>query len=479
MAQYPAEEVIAMNTLRSRRDFLKAAGLSAAFSVLPASAEKQSASPPNIIFIMADDLGYADLGCYGSKAIATPRIDRMAAEGMRFTDAYSGCTFGAPARSTLMTGTHMGHTSVRGNTGGIPLEASDVTFAQVLKKAGYATGGFGKWGLGDIDTPGVPEKHGFDTFFGYYHQIHAHYYYPEYLIRNGKKVPLPGNRGRKQNTYSHRLIFEETTTFIRENRDRPFFCYCPWTPPHGRYEIPEDEPAMKKYAGKDWPAKAKVAAAMSTLIDRHTGEILDLLDELGIAENTLVFFCSDNGASYRFEESLESSGPLRGRKRDMYEGGIRVPLIARWPGRIQPGAVSELPCYFPDMMPAFCELAGVPDAMPENIDGISIVPELLGRGDQEKHECLYWEWPLYDWRKRAYVENGLMQAVRSGNWKMLRHRQNEAWELYDLENDIGEQSNIAEKHPEIIARLTAWIEANRKEMHPQIEPEMPEGKKFR
>ena len=474
------------NTVPSRRDFITTAGKAAAALTVAGCA--RGARPggatgrtgrPNIVFIVVDDMGYADLGCYGSKAVQTPRIDRMAAEGMRFTQAYSGCTVCAPARSTLMTGRHMGHTSVRGNTGGIPLLESDMTVAQVLKKAGYATGGFGKWGLGDIDTPGVPERHGFDTFFGYYHQVHAHYYYPEYLIHNGKKVPLPGNAKKPLKDYSHYRIFEEMVTFIRENRDRPFFCYAPWTPPHGKYEIPASEPAVAPYKDRDWPRDAKVVAAMESMVDRNVGQVLDLLDELGLAEDTIVFFCSDNGASERFEGSLDSSGPLRGRKRAMYEGGIRTPMVVRWPGRIAPGTVSDLPWYFPDVMPTLADLAGAEQHLPDGIDGLSVVPTLTGKGRQEMHDGLYWEWALYDWGKHAYVPNGLMQAVRSGRWKLVRHRQDEPWELYDLDADVGETKDLAQAHPDVVARLSDWVTLNRAKPRPQIEPVMPEGKRFR
>jgi arylsulfatase A-like enzyme len=458
-----------------RRDFLKSLGLAA---IAGRAAFAQAPRKPNIVFIIVDDMGYGDLGCYGSKVLDTPRIDRMAAEGMRFTDAYSGCTVCAPARSALMTGKHLGHAVVRGNTGGIPMPAAEVTVAEVLKTQGYTTGGFGKWGLGDLDTEGVPEKNGFDLFYGYYHQIHAHYYYPEYLIRNGKKEFLSGNAGGKQQDYSHYLIFEEAKRFIRENRDKPFFCYCPWTPPHGRYEIPEDEPAWRKYKDKEeWERNARVAAAMDEMLDRHVGELLDLLKELGIDDNTIVFFCSDNGASERFEGMLDSSGPLRGRKRDMYEGGIRVPMIVRWPGQIKGGEVSDLPWYFPDVLPTLAELAGA--ETPPGIDGISVVPALLGQGTQQKHECLYWEWPSYDWRKKAYTPDGLMQAVRSGKWKMLRHKRSEPWQLYDLENDLAEQHDIAQEHPGVVEHLVDWLAANRVEMVPQVEPEKPGGKRYR
>ncbi len=472
--------VLFMET-RNRREFLASLGVGAASLAVPGLAA--SAGPkgkrPNIVFIMVDDMGYADLGCYGSKVIETPRLDRMAAEGMRFTQAYSGCTVCAPARSTLMTGTHMGHTPVRGNTGGVPLPDGDVTVAEVLEQAGYATGGFGKWGLGDLDTCGVPEKQGFDVFFGYYHQIHAHYYYPDYLVRNGDKVPLPGNQGGKHGQYSHYLIFDETLRFIRDHRDEPFFCYVPWTPPHGRYEIPESDPAWRMYKDKQWPDKAKVAAAMDTMIDRHVGRLLDLLDELGIEENTIVFFCSDNGAAFRSEDTLASSGPFRGCKRSMYEGGIRTPLIVRWPEKIEAGSTSDLPCYFPDMLPTLAELADAESRVPGNIDGVSIVPTLLGQGTQKTHEYMYWEWARYDWRKKKYEANGLMQAVRHGDWKIVRHKQDQPWELYDLSKDLGETNDIAAENPELVKRLDAWIEENRVEPEPQIEPEKPKGKSYR
>ncbi len=473
----------------ARRDFLKTIGAGAAAlatsSGSAGAARQDRGRRPNIVFIMVDDMGYADLGCFGSKAIQTPRIDRMAAEGMRFTQAYSGCTVCAPARCTLMTGKHMGHASVRGNTGGIPLLDSDVTVAELLKKAGYATGGFGKWGLGDIDTPGAAERQGFDTFYGYYHQIHAHIYYPDYLIRNGKKEPLPGNKkpppGEKKNPrqYSHSLIVDETMTFIRQNRDRPFFCYAAWTPPHGRYQIPDDEPALKLYADNDWPRDAKVIAAMNTMIDRQVGELLALLKELGIEDDTIVFFCSDNGTARRLDDVHDSAGPLRGEKRKLYEGGIRTPMVVRWPGKVRPGAVSDHPWYFPDVLPTLLDLAGASQLVPKDVDGLSVVPTLRGKGVQSRHACMYWEWPLYNWRKKAYDPNGLMQAVRSGRWKLVRHRRSQPWELYDLSQDLGEENDLAGSRPEVVARLATWIDENRTEPRPQREPEMPKGRRFR
>ena len=465
-----------------RRDFLKMFGIGAASLAIQrqgcGSESRQPEGRPNIVFIIVDDMGWADLGCYGGKQIKTPNIDEMAAQGVRFTDAYSGCTVCAPARSVLMTGLHMGHTSVRGNTGGISLLDEDVTAAEVLKKASYATGGFGKWGLGDVGTPGVPEKQGFDEFFGYYHQVHAHDYWTEYLWRNSEKVPMTGEPGSMER-YTHNRIFEQTLAFIRRNKDKPFFCYAPWTPPHGSYQIPQAEPAWAMYKDKDWPNNPKVIAAMDTMLDRHVGELLALLKELRIDERTIVFFCSDNGAAARYDGVLDSSGPLKAFKRSMYEGGIRVPMIVRWPGRIEPGTESALPCYFADMMPTFAELAGASKYVPAGIDGLSIVPTLLGRGDkQKKHECLYWEWGRYNWAKRKNEPGGPAQAVRMGKFKAVRPKAGVPFELYDLSRDISETNNIASDHPDIVKRIENWVKANRLDPREQVEPKKPAGKRF-
>ena len=469
-----------------RRSFLKTVGLGAASLAMPGctSASRQPAGTasidkPNIVFIIVDDMGWADLGCYGSKQIKTPNIDRMAEQGMLFTQAYSGCTVCAPARSVLMTGLHMGHTSVRGNTGGIPILDEDVTVAEVLKRAGYTTGGFGKWGLGDVGTPGVPEKQGFDNFFGYYHQIHAHDYWTAYLWHNSQKVPMTGEKGSAER-YSHNRIFDKTLDFIRENRNRPFFCYAPWTPPHGKYQIPESDPAWQMYKDKSWPNNAKVAAAMDTMIDRQVGQLLSLLKEFNIDERTIVFFVSDNGAAQRFDGVLDSSGPLRGFKRSMYEGGIRVPMIVRWPGKINAGSISDLPCYFADVMPTLAELAAASKHMPSNVDGLSIVPTLRGQArKQKKHEFLYWEWHRFNWGKRRNIADGLMQAIRMGKWKAIRHNSNVPFELYDLEKDIGEKNNVAAKHPDIMAKIEKFVATARTEPRPQIEPQKPKGRQYR
>ena len=446
---------------------------------------------PNFIYIIVDDLGVYDLGCYGGKAIVTPNIDRLAAEGMRFTQAYAGCTVCAPSRSVLMTGLHGGHAPVRGNTGGVWIADEDVTIAEVLKPAGYTSGGYGKWGIADVGTPGVPEKQGFDDFFGYYHQIHAHDFYPEYLWRNGEKVELPDNRGfepgktgpvdtkagGQQRQFSQYLIVEEALKFIRANREQPFFCYLPWTPPHGRYEIPQDDPAWAMYKDREWPAKAKVHAAYTSMVDRQVGRVMSLLKELGIDDNTVVFFCSDNGASDRFEGSLNSAGPLRGYKTKIYDGGLRTPLIARWPGKIAPGRTSDHVCYFPDVMPTLAELAGA--TAPSGIDGISLVPTLLDRGEQKPHDYLYWEWVGYNWNSKPLNPDLLAQAMRVGDYKLVRETPKKPWELYDLAADPGESRDLAKEQPDRVAKMAKLIAEVRTEPRPQMEPKMPAGKKYR
>lgn len=455
-----------------------------------------AADKPNLIYIMVDDMGWADVGAYGSTAIATPNIDRMAAQGMRFTDAYSGCTVCAPARSSLMTGKHMGHTSVRGNSGGVSLLKSDVTLAEILKEAGYATGGFGKWGLGDLRTAGAAEKKGFDEFFGYYHQIHAHFYYPEYLIENGKHFPLAGNAGYserhkkgkpfvapdqeqgKELQFAAYEIFERMKAFIRANaaKDQPFFCYAPWTPPHSQYHLPQSDPDWQRYSDKPWPMNARIHAAFCSMMDRNLGETLELLKELQIESNTLVVFCSDNGASGRHEGSLDSCGPLSGFKRSMLEGGIRVPFIARWPGQIQPGSVSDLPIYFPDVLPTFAELAQVTDSVPQDVDGISIVPTLLGQGEQTQHDFLYWEY-LRSWSEKE-DNQPVAQAIRQGYWKAL-HDGKRRWRLYDLKQDIAEKNDLSESHATKLAELIALADAARVPMRPQREPKKATGRQYR
>jgi len=383
---------------------------------------------------MVDDMGYHDLGCYGSKTILTPNLDKLAQEGIRFTNAYSGDTVCASARSTLMTGTHKGHTPVRGNSGGIPLFPEDVTVAEVLKKAGYVTGGFGKWGLGNQGKNGAAEKQGFDTFFGYYNQWHAHTYYT-HLYKNSQKVELNGR-------YTHHAIYDETIKFIKENKDKPFFLYCPWTPPHSAYQIPEDEPAWALYKDKPWKHDARCAAAMDSMMDRQVGEIVSLLKELKIDDNTILFFTSDNGAAKRFDGVHNSSGKMQGFKRSLHEGGIRVPMIVRWPGKIKPGQTNDLPWYFPDVMPTLAELAGVSQEVPKLVNGISVLPTILGKGEQQKRDYMFWQF--------GHIDKG-MRAVRIDNWKGLK--KGDSFALYDLNNDIEEKNDLSAKNPEMAARM--------------------------
>lgn len=443
----------------SRRDLLAAA-----------PAILQTARPPNIVLIVADDLAVGDLGCYGQKQIRTPRIDRLAAEGMRFTDAYAGCTVCAPSRSVLMTGYHMGHTSVRGNTGGQSLAESDVTLPMLLKQAGYATGGYGKWGLGDRGTPGAPTKKGFDEFFGYLHQVHAHFYYPKVLVRNEELVSLPGNENGKRTTYSHDVIADRALAFIERNSKRPFFCYAPFTIPHWELLVPED--SLAEYRGK-FPEKTMkyghyaeqsemraAYAAMITRMDRDVGRMVDLVRNLGQEENTLFLFTSDNGGALGIlgEDHFQSSAGLRGHKQDLYEGGIRTPMIARWPGRV-PKAVDGTAWSFCDMLPTLCEIAGA--KAPAGIDGISMAPTLLGRAQKRKPEWLYWELPRFDAKTNRFRDETPMQAARHGVWKAVRPKPEAPLELYNLKSDRAETTNLASKEPGVLAQMQSFLERAR------------------
>lgn len=466
----------------------------------------EAAVQPNIIFILADDMGHADVGAYGGR-IQTPHIDRLAAEGIRFTQAYAGNTICAPSRSALVTGTHMGRTPVRSNTGGVSLRPEDVTIAEVLKSAGYATGGYGKWGLAEAGLPGAPEKKGFDEFFGFYHQIHAHRFYPEYVYRNGKRIDLPGNAGfydgrfgegrgigpvpavdpdtGRARQFSHYLIVDRMKAFIRAHRDRPFFAYAPWTPPHSRYEIPEDDPAWLRYKDEPWPLAARVHAAFVTMFDRHVGEVMSLVAELGIDDRTIVFFASDNGATLEMTRSpLRSNGSLRGGKTTLYEGGLRVPLVARWPGRIAPGRVTPHLTYFPDVFPTLAELAGVKERVPDVVNGISLVPELLGAKaagrTQEAHRYLYWEDADIDWKAIRYLHQGtLRQAVRAGDWKGYRPGPGRPLQLYNLATDPGEERDVAAANAPVVERLEGYMKEAHRPAPPQVEPERIGGRQFR
>jgi len=456
----------------SRREFLLS-------STAAAAALRR---PPNIVFILGDDLGWGDLGCYGQRWIRTPNIDRLAREGTRFTDAYAGCTVCAPSRSVLMTGYHMGHTSVRANTGGVPLLAEDFTVAELLRQAGYATGCFGKWGLGDIGTDGVPWKQGFDEFFGYLHQIHAHFYYPPYLWENDRKFYLPGNEKGRRTTYSHDVIAERALNFIRRRREKPFFCYIPFTIPHWELLVPED--SLAEYRGKipeagpyldprrhysDQETPRAAYAAMITRMDRDVGRILNLLAELELERDTIVFFSSDNGAAERLrkDEFFQSCGPFRGHKQNLYEGGIRTPMIVRWPGKVPAGRVSDFAWCFQDFLPTAAELAGVP--APKGIDGISVLPTLLGRR-QTGHSYLYWELPRYDAKTGTFPQEVPMQALRQGNWKAVRPQPDGPLELYDLSRDAGESTNLVSQRPDVLRRLESLLATARTPPRPQSQP---------
>lgn len=477
-SQYQGRQNIKAH-LCDRREFLKILGASVTWFSLSSRVQGSNTTSmcdlPNVIFVIVDDMGWVDLSCYGGnkQGIKTPNIDRMAEEGVRFTQAYSGAPVCAPSRSSLITGQHVGHTTVRTNTGGIPLRLEDITIPQLLKKRGYETGGFGKWGLGDIQTTGVPEKKGFDVFYGYYHQVHAHSYYPSYLWRNSRKVSLPKNQGSENGeAYSHYLILEETLKFIRENRTRPFFCYCAWTLPHGYFEIPESDPAWQEFKDRPWPKQARVYAAMIRVVDRSMGEILALLKKLNIDDRTIVFFCSDNGGSRFFDNLFNPNGPLRGEKGTLYEGGIRVPMIVRWPGKTSYGSVSDHVCFFPDIMPTLAELAGVNP--PKVTDGVSIVPTLLGENivghKQRQHDYLYWEYYGSKSKERCW-------AVRAGYWKGVSS--GGEFELYDLQKDIGECHNVAGQNPQIVERIKSYARRAYLSSPPQLEPTPPNGQRFR
>jgi arylsulfatase A-like enzyme len=418
---------------------------------------------PNLIFILADDLGYGDLGCYGQKRIRTPNLDRLAAEGVRFTDFYAGSTVCAPSRCVLMTGLHTGHCHIRGNAR-VNLRPTDVTIARLLQQAGYATGLVGKWGLGHEGSTGVPTRQGFDCFYGYLDQTHAHNYYPTFLIRNEARVPLRNvvpNEGKvgqgvasQKLDYSHDLLTREALGFVERNKDRPFFLYLAYTIPHANNEAKGqgmEVPDLGPYANENWPEPEKAKAAMISRLDRDVGRLLERLKQYGLDERTVVFFSSDNGPHQEGGNKpafFQSSGPLRGIKRDLYEGGIRVPMIVRWPGRAPAGAVSDYAGYFADFLPTACELAGV--AVPSGLDGISFVPALRGQADKQKpHAYLYWE----------FYERGSAQAVRLGNWKGVCKPFGGPIELYDLKTDVGEQHDVAAQHPEVVAKVREAMKA--------------------
>ena len=442
----------------------------AAAAVIPGTICDRPAKKPNIIYILADDLGYGDLSCYGQEGFQTPNIDRLAAEGLRFTQHYAGSTVCAPSRCSLMTGLHTGHAQIRGNKeyepiGQYPLAQGTMTVARLLKGAGYTTGLFGKWGLGYSGNSGDPLNQGFDTFFGYNCQINAHDYYPEWVFQDGEKVTLDGRK------YAPDLIMDKALEFIEENRAGPFFCYIPVIIPHApmlapeavqnewRSRLPQFDGETGSYAGTRVINPIAAFPAVVTYLDGQIGHLMQHLKDLGIDDNTLVIFSSDNGphsAGGHDPEFWNSSGPLRGNKRDLYEGGIRVPMIARWPSKIKPGGESDHVSAFWDILPTMAEIAGL--TPPADIDGISFLPTLLSRaGRQRRHEYLYWE----------STEKTGKQAIRKGNFKAVRLRVDKnpyaPIELYDLDVDPGETRDISDRHPEIVDELSPLFTSARTE----------------
>jgi len=453
--------------------------LSLLFAACQPAVERQDARPekPNIIYIIADDLGYGDVGFNGQEKIATPNIDKLAEKGLIFTNHYSGTTVCAPSRSALMTGLHTGHTPIRGNyeiqpEGQYPLADSVETIFKVMKKAGYATGAFGKWGLGYPGSEGDPMNQGVDVFYGYNCQRIGHNYFPYHLWSNHDSVPLPGNAGKGTEQYGPELIHQQTLQFIEDNQEKPFFLYIPTIIPHAELVVPEermaeyrgrfeeenpyqgvdDGPTYKLggYMSQDHPRAA--FAAMVELLDEQVGEIVAKLEELGLAENTIIIFTSDNGPHQEGgadPDFFNSNGPFKGYKRDLYEGGIHVPMVAYWPGTIQPGKTDHISAFW-DVLPTFASIAN--EKIGTAIDGISFRPTLLGEEGQQEHDYLYWE----------FVEQGGKQAVRKGNWKAVRlgvkEDPNAPIELYDLVGDPAEEHNVAAEFPEVVQEMAAIMQ---------------------
>lgn len=451
----------------------------------PAEAAPPDNVPPNIVLIVADDLGYGELGCYGQEWIKTPNIDRIASEGIRFTQFYSGSPVCASSRCVLMTGKHTGHSYIRDNgnpknrrgkgkpadgyfPGQHPIPADEVTVGELLQGKGYETAAIGKWGLGYEGSSGDPNSQGFDLFYGYLCQVHAHNHFPRFLWRNGVRETFAGNnRTLEGKTHSQDKFSENALQFIRDNQKRPFFLYCPFAIPHlsiqttpetlalYQGEIPESEYEHRGYLKHPFPRAGY--AAMVTQVDQHVGQIMELLVELSLDDNTLVIFTSDNGPTFQRlggadSDFFNSSRQLRGRKGSVNEGGIRVPLVARWPGRIEPGKVTDHQSAFWDVLPTLCDIGGA--EVPNGLDGISFEPTLSGQGDQQKHESLYWEFPSY----------GGQQALRHGKWKAVRQRLFKSKgdiQLYDLSVDIGENYDVAAQHPKVVKRISEMMSASR------------------
>ena len=476
-----------------------------------AAASAGDTPPPNVVLIVADDLGYRELGSFGQTKIRTPRLDELARQGVRLTQHYAGNAVCAPSRCVLMTGKHPGHAYVRDNRstppeGQWPIPEGEITIAERLREHGYVSGGFGKWGLGGPGSTGVPLRQGFDRFFGYNCQAHAHSYYPDYLWDDERRIPLdnrppvPGHASLPEGAdpddprsydifrgtdYAPDRINAAALEFVRANRYRPFFLYYPSILPHVALHVPEEslgpylalgwhDPPFTRASGRGYTphfTPRAAYAAMITRLDMYVGRVLDLLDELGLAENTLVIFTSDNGTTHLGEEVdyefFESVGELRGLKGSLYEGGVRVPTLVRWPGRVRPGSTSDAISGFEDWLPTILDAVGQRSSVPENVDGISLVPALRGERDAGR-EFLYREFPGY----------GGQQSIRVGDWKAIRqgmNRGNLEVELYNLAEDVGERRDVAAKYPQRVAEMAAMMGRNRapSEIFPLIPLDAP------
>lgn len=463
-------------------DFLSKKPKDASISSIEETQNIDKEKQPNIIYILADDLGYGDLSCYGQEKFKTPNIDKLASQGMLFSQHYSGSTVCAPSRSALLTGMHTGHTVVRGNKeiqpeGQYPISDDTYTLAEAMKKSGYVTGAFGKWGLGFPGSEGDPINQGFDEFYGYNCQRLGHHYYPDHLWSNKDSIVLEGNLGLLKEAYAPSLIHDKTLQFIEQNKSKPFFLYVASIIPHAELAAPEA--LIKKYRNKFLPEKVykgvddgsdyrkgpygsqneshAAFAAMVDLLDQQVGEIMSKVEELGIAENTIIIFTSDNGPHEEGgadPDYFDSNGLLKGKKRDLYEGGIRVPMIAKWQGKIEAGSKTDHISAFWDVFPTLSDVTGV--EIPKNIDGISFLPELLGNNsEQKKHDYLYWE----------FHEKGGRQAIRMGDWKAVKYNvlktPNKPMELYNLANDLGEENNVTMQFPEVVKQIEALFQEAR------------------
>lgn len=420
--------------------------------------ETEAKPKTNVIFLMVDDLGYGDLGSFGQEEIKTPALDQLAKEGTRFTQVYAGSPVCAPSRSVLMTGQHTGHTKVRGNfaaievpelpiAGRIPLAAEDTTIAELLKANGYVTGMFGKWGLGEATTSGEPNLKGFDEWFGFNNQRRAHNHYPDYVWHNQDTFKIEANADHVESKHVHELFSEFTFKFLEANKDTSFFMYLPYTLPHDDFKATEAFKAL--YADKGWSEQELNYAGMVSMIDADVQKLMDKLEEYGIADRTMLFFCSDNGAANRYDDIFNSSGALKGRKRDVYEGGIRTPMIVWMPGTVPAGKINNYPWYFPDVLPTICDVTNTEPT--KNTDGISVLPAILGKEMPESDRFMYWE----------FHENGYDRAVRWKNWKGVIIGKDGALELYDLSKDEAEENNVAAENPEVVKTIMEYLKTAR------------------